>query len=57
MSQQQWIVRMKCVVIKDVVVGPCTEEQARIDPWEHEIEDHEIEQLDWEVTSVTPDPA
>lgn len=47
-----WIVRMKCVVYKDVFVGDCTEDQAREDPWEHATEENEVETVDWDVMDV-----
>lgn len=47
-----WIVRMKCEVTKEVTCDNCTEEEARNDPWEHATDEHEIDQVDWEVESV-----
>jgi hypothetical protein len=49
-----WVVRVKATVIKDVVVEGCTEDEARENPWEHAIEETEVEQTDWEVRSVEP---
>lgn len=50
-----WIVRMKCVVIKEYFIDGCTERQAKEDPFDHDIVDeYEIEQIDWDVQSVEP---
>lgn len=50
-----WIVRMRCGVVKEVNCDNCTEEQARTDPWEYVVGDEtEIEQYDWEVMSIEP---
>lgn len=51
---RSWIVRMRCVVIKDVIVTGCSEGEARDNHWEHSEEETEVEQLDWEVLSVEP---
>lgn len=51
-----WIVRMRCVVTKDVTVERCTEAQARSAPWEHATDEREVDQIDWEVQSVTASP-
>lgn len=48
-----WIVRMRCVVVKDVVVEDCTEEEARTQPWDHAESETEVEQIDWQVQKVT----
>lgn len=47
-----WIVRVKCTVLKNVYVSNCTEEQARIVPFEHADDELELEQIDWEVKQV-----
>lgn len=50
-----WIVRMRCTVIKEVCVEDCSAEQARTSPWEHTTaasDEREIEQEDWEVLSI-----
>lgn len=49
-----WIVRMKCVVTKEVVVDNCTESDAESNPWEFAVDETEIEQQDWDVLSVKP---
>jgi len=51
-EKKSWIVRMKCVVIKEVVTDECTREEASNSPFEHAIDENEIEQTDWEVQSV-----
>lgn len=52
-KKRSWIVRLRCVVVKEITCEDCTEDQARDDPWEHVDGDElEIEQVDWEVKSV-----
>lgn len=53
-KKQSWIVRLKCVVIKEVVTTDCTEEQAYEEPFSHAISEQEIEMRDWEVEKVEP---
>jgi hypothetical protein len=52
--KQNWIVRMKCIVLKDVYVENCTEDQARSSPFEFASEEQEVDMSDWEVKSVEP---
>lgn len=47
-----WTVRMRCTVTKDVICENCTEEEARTDPFEHAVDEMEIDQRDYEVTDV-----
>jgi hypothetical protein len=49
-----WILKMRCVVTKQVICEDCTEEEATEKPWEHATDEVEIEQVDWEVLSVLP---
>ena len=54
-EERDWIVRMRCTVTKEVVVGDCTEEQAGFDPFAHNPRGEvEISMSDWEVLSVEP---
>jgi hypothetical protein len=48
-----WKVRVRCVVTKIVYCDNCTEEEARAEPWDYAVEEHEVEQVDWAVTGVT----
>lgn len=50
-KKQSWVVRMKCEVLKDVIVY-CTEEQARESPWEYAQSEEEVDQRDYEVIEV-----
>lgn len=54
MKKQNWIVRMECVVVKDVYVENCTEEEARQKPFEHATHAKEAEVTDWKVKAVRP---
>jgi len=49
-----WIVRLKCEVTKEVVCDDCTEEEAESDPFEHAVEETEIDQIDYQVVDVKP---
>lgn len=53
-QKQNWIVRVKCVVHKDVFVDNCTEDQARSSPWEFSSGELEVDMSDWDVKSVEP---
>ncbi len=52
-KRASWVVRMKCVVIKEVICDDCTEEQARTRPFDFASDEQEIGQDDWEVTAIT----
>lgn len=47
-----WIVRVRCVVIKEVVTGDCTEEEASKAPLSLSIDEVDEELLDCETLSV-----
>jgi len=47
-----YLVRMRCVVIKHVYCEDCDEEEARHNPFDHAVDETEVDQVDWEVTSV-----
>lgn len=50
-----WIVKVKCTVVKQLVVSGCTKDEAYDDPYDYEIEDEmELEQIDFEVLDVEP---
>lgn len=51
---RSWIVTMKCEVTKEVIVEDCTEREARENPFDHAVEENEIEQYDWRVLRVEP---
>ena len=52
-KRSSWIVRLRCVVIRDVVCEDCTKEEALDDPLASVNDDaDEIELVDWEVLSV-----
>jgi hypothetical protein len=50
-----WVVRMRCTVTKLVTCEDCTEEEARNNPFDHAVDEMEIDQVDWDVQSVTED--
>lgn len=49
-----WMVRMKCEVTKDVYCEDCTEDEARNHPFDHAVDETEVEQTDYDVKSVEP---
>lgn len=51
-GRSSWIVRIRCVVTKEVVCRDCTEDEANRNPWEFAGDEQEIDQIDWEVQSV-----
>jgi len=53
-EKRSWIVRMRCTIIKDVIVNDCTREEAENQTWGHAVDEEEIDQLDAEVIEVTP---
>lgn len=53
-ANRNWIVRMKCTVLKDVYVDDCTGEQARTNPFEFASKEQDVDMLDWDVKSVEP---
>lgn len=50
---KNWMVKMRCVVIKEVSCPDCTEEEARTKPFEMADDETEVVQVDWEVLDVT----
>lgn len=48
-------VEMICKVRKLITVQCDDEQVARDDPWDHATNEMEIDQIDWEVVSVTED--
>ncbi len=51
-QKKNWIVRIKCEVVKDVYCDNCTEEQARNNPFDHATNEVEVDQTDYDVKSV-----
>lgn len=51
-ENKSFVVRMRCIVTKDVIVENCTRKEAEKDPWDHAVDEIEIDQDDWEVISV-----
>jgi hypothetical protein len=48
----QFIVKLACKVTKQVICEDCTLEQAEEEPFDHAVDEVEIEQIDWEVIDV-----
>lgn len=51
---RNWIVKMRCVVIKEVYCSDCSEDEAHDDPFNFSKDERELEQEDWQVISVEP---
>lgn len=47
-----WEVRMRATITKLVYCEDCTEEEARNDPFEHATDEHEVDQIDYDVLGV-----
>lgn len=50
-----WVVRVRCTVIKAIRCEDCTEDEAREDPFDHAVDETEVSQEDWEIESVEPE--
>lgn len=53
-EKRSWVVRARCVVIKEIICDNCTKEEAMKDVWEHAVSEHESDQMDWEIVGVSP---
>ena len=51
-SKSNWVVKMKCVVVKDVFLEDCSKSEAINNPYDYAIDETERYQQDWEVISV-----
>jgi hypothetical protein len=51
-EKKSWIATIHCEIIKEVVLEDCTEKQANEDPWDHAIDEREVEQVDWRIESL-----
>lgn len=51
-EKQNWIVRMQCVVTRDVIVNNCTKKEAEESPFEFAVDEIDVDMRDWEVTSI-----
>lgn len=52
----EWIVKVECRVIKQIICSDCTEEQAEESPFDYATDEMEVEQIDWRVLDVEPMP-
>lgn len=53
-SNKSWVVRVRCSVVKELIVTGCSKETASLDPFGFAEQEREIEQSDYEVISVKP---
>lgn len=54
-DKSNWIVRMRCVVVKDVYCVDCTKVQAQHETWDHAESEEEVNQVDWQVVRIDED--
>ena len=57
MKTENWIVRVKCTVIKEVNVSNATRELVERDLWERATDECEIMMTDWEIINIKPEYA
>ena len=53
--KKNWSIKVRCVVIKQLHLSECTEEQASNNPWDFVDEELEADQTDWQVLDVEED--
>jgi hypothetical protein len=49
-----WVVNMTCTVVKEVICENCTEEEARLNPFDFAVDERELYQSGWDVNEVYP---
>ena len=49
-----WIVRVRCIIIKDIYADNCTATEAVNNPFGFSEHENEVAMLDWEVLKVEP---
>ncbi len=49
-----WIVKARCVVIKEIVCDDCTEEEARANPYNNFTQESELDTEDCTVLDILP---
>ena len=54
-KKSNYLVRVRCVVIKEVVCNDCTRNEAVTSPFDYALDEVEIVQEDWGVISVKED--
>ncbi len=52
----QYIVKLRCVVTKQVTYDGCTEDEAEKDPFEFAVDEVEVDQHDWQVIDIQEAP-
>jgi len=53
-KKRNWIVKVECIVTKEIYCNGCTQEQALADPFDFAVDEREIGQDDWTVQSIQP---
>jgi len=53
-KKQSWIVTVRCIIIKEIETDNCTAEEARKNPFDHSVNETELEQQDWYVDNIEP---
>lgn len=49
-----WVVNVTCIIVKEVICEECTEDDARLNPFDFAVDEREVYQVDWSVNSVQP---
>jgi hypothetical protein len=49
-----WVVKMRCSIIKNVVLEDCTKEEAENNTWAYSVEETETSMEDWEILGIEP---
>ncbi len=53
-KQSSWVVKLECVVEKELICENCTQAEAEQNPFGFAIEERETGQSDWTVKSIEP---
>jgi hypothetical protein len=48
----RWKVKVRCIVMKELILDNCTIEQANDCPWDFAESEEDLDQEDWEVITV-----
>lgn len=51
-GKKEWVLKVRCVVEKEVVLSACTETEARQSPWGFAISERELSIPDWDVLTL-----
>lgn len=52
-NNKSWVIKVRCVVTKDVVCDGCSREQALAHPFRYAVDEQETELEDWTVLQIS----